>query len=110
MQELSLLRDDEIISNGSTIRLYEVGRFDIMKTLLDRANSDRKRKDYYEYMIVDNSLIKSNTFSLINITKNHPNRGATLCVFDMDAKKPLDALCLKNYFGKNTAVFVELNK
>ena len=46
MQELSFLRDDEIISNGSIIRLYEVGRFDIMKTLLDRNNSEKKRNGF----------------------------------------------------------------
>jgi len=110
MQELNLLRNDEIMSTGSIIRLYEVGRFDIMKTALDRNSNNKEKMDFYEYMIVDNSPIKDNTFSLINITKNHASRGSILCEFDAGATNPLTALRLRNYFGKNATVFVELNR
>jgi hypothetical protein len=110
MQELSFLRDDEIISNGSIIRLYEVGRFDIMKTLLDRNNSEKKEMDFYEYMIVNISLIESHIFSLVNVTKNNSNRGSILCEFDTGVTNPLVASHLKNYFGNTATVFVELNR
>ena len=111
MQELGLLRDDEILSTGSIIRLYEVGRFDIIKTSLDKANSNKKEMDFYEYILVDCSVIKDNTFSLINITRDNVNRGAILCEFDeVNIDKPLIALQLKKYFGSNTKVFIELNK
>lgn len=76
MQELGLLRDDEIVSNGSIIRLYEVGRFDVIKTSLDRANSTKKKMDFYEYIVVDCTLIKEKTFTLINITRDNTNRGS----------------------------------
>ncbi len=111
MQELGLLRDDEIISNGSIIRLYEVGRFDIIKTSLDKANNNKKEMDFYDYILVDCSVIKDNTFYLINITRDNANRGSILCELNkVNVDKPLIALQLKKYFGNNTKVFLELNK
>ena len=110
MQELNLLRDDEIIPNGSVIRLYEVGRFDIMKTIMDKNSGNKEEMDFYEYMVVDNSLIKDNTFSLINITKNHSSRGSILCEFDAGSMNPLTAFRLASYFGKNRTLFIELNR
>jgi len=107
MQELGLLQDDEIVSKGSIIRLYEVGRFDIMKSSLDRKNSKKKAKDFYEYIVVDCSVIKDNTFFLINVTRDNPNRGTILCVFN-EIDEQLTALQLKKYFGSNAKVFIDL--
>lgn len=66
--------------------------------------------DFYDYMIVDNSPIMENAFSLINITKNHGSGGSILCEFDVGAMNPSTALRLRNYFGKNATVFIELNR
>lgn len=44
MQQLGLLQDDEIVSKGSIIRLYEVGRFDITNLFLMEKIPKRKRK------------------------------------------------------------------
>lgn len=111
MQELGLLRDDEIVSNGSIVRLYEVGRFDIIKNSLDKIDSNKKEMDFYEYILVDCDVIKANSFCLINITGDNVNRGSILCEFDEgNADKQIIALQLKKYFGNNAKVFVELNK
>ena len=109
MQKLSLLKDDEIISKGSIIRLYEVGRFDIMKTALDRKNSKKKALDFYEYILVDANLIKDQTFLLVNITADNSNRGTILCEFNATSAQ-LTSLHLKKYFGNNENVFLDLNK
>lgn len=111
MQELRLLRDDQIISKGSIVRLYEVGRFDIIKSALDKTNDKKKEMDFYDYILVDCSVIKDNTFSLVNVTRDNVNRGTILCVFDeINIDKQLTVLELKKYFGSNAKVFIDLNK
>jgi hypothetical protein len=110
MQELNLLLDNEIIPSGSVIRLYEVGRFDIMNEMLDRNTIDKEDSDFYEYMVVDYGLIKDNTFYLINITRDNSNRGSILCEIDAGFMNSLTALRLVNYFGKNRKVLIELNR
>jgi len=109
MQELGLLQDGEIVSKGSIIRLYEVGRFDIIKSSLDRKNSKKKAKDFYEYIVVDCNVIKDNTFFLVNVTRDNPSQGTILCVFN-EIDQQLTALQLKKYFGSNAAVFIDLSK
>jgi hypothetical protein len=100
MQKLSLLKDNEIITKGSIVRLFEVGRFDIMKSSLDRKNHRKKEIDFYDYMIVDCGIIKGNTFSLINITSDNDNRGTILCIIHgLNMNGQLTALQLKQYFG-----------
>lgn len=108
MQELSLLQDGEIVSTGSIIRLYEVGRFDVIKSFLDKKKSNKKAKDFYEYIVVDCNIIKDNTYFLVNVTRNNPYLGTILCVFDEDQQ--LTALQLKKYFGSIVPVFVDLSK
>ena len=68
MQELVLLQHDKVIPNGSIIRLYEVERFDVIKMSWDKENEKKNKMDFYEYMLVDCSIIKDNTLALINIT------------------------------------------
>lgn len=111
MQELNLLLNSEIVPKGSIIRLYEVGRLDIIKSSLDKENEKKYEMDFYEYILVDCDIIKNNTFSLINITRDNNNRGAILCEFDdVNIDKPLTALQLKKYFGSKARVFIDLNK
>lgn len=106
MNELGLLNDEEIVSKGSIIRLYEVERFDIINSLLDRGNNQKKAKDFYEYMIVDCSIIKKNTFFLVNVTRDNPNQGTILCVFKVKDQQ-LTALQIKKYFGNNVKLLIE---
>jgi len=111
MEQLSLLRDDQIISNGSIVRLFEVERFDVMKNIIDRDNNNKRGLDFYDYMVVDCKVIKDKTYSLINITMDNSNRGSILCeIENTTVDGVLVAGQLKKYFSDNKKVFIELNK
>lgn len=111
MKELDSLKDDEVIPVGSIIRWYGVNRYDVMKLAKDRNNADKKKKDFYEYMLVKYRFSKSSLFLLVNVTRNNPNRGSILREYKRTSiDKPFVALQLKEFFGSKAKVFLNLNK
>ena len=91
--------DETVIRDGSIFRLYDVDRRSIMKTAEDRSDPEKQKKNYYDFLLVDCSILESNTFLLINITSDSSNRGRIFArIGNINTRNFISGSALKNYF------------
>jgi hypothetical protein len=100
MMSIKNIPDNAIIASGSIIRSYNVERRDVMKTIEDRIDPEKQKKDFYDYILVDAFVLKSDTFILVNITKDSDNKGTvTAMISNVGTRNFITGSVLKNYFS-----------
>jgi hypothetical protein len=108
MQALRYLQDDSVIPVGSILRVYNVRRFDLEQRAAEDSTITKEELDFYDYVLVDCSVLKPNVFALVNVTTDNNNRGKILALLPIGARMGVTASDLKNYFG-DVKVSVEVN-
>lgn len=107
MQRLNEMADQVHLYAGTIIRVYNVQRFDVIKTKTDHSDDVKKNIDYYDLMLVDVNVVAKGVFILVNITWNNDNKGSVFCVFEnIDSKGGMQAEVIKRYFGNELDAFI----
>lgn len=110
MTNLNELNDEMIIHVGSIIRLFEVGRNDIIKNREDQNDSEKIALNYYDYMLLDLAVFKNNAFGLINVTNGSKQKGSMFCTIPKnESGENLTAMQLRFFFG-NERVLINVFK
>lgn len=110
MQKLVDLKRETEVNSGTTVRLYNVRRFDIMKNHENLSDIGKREKDFYDYILVDIGIVNQGTFLLVNITSDNNNKGSILCAFEnVESKGWVKAEIIKDYFDDSPDVFLILN-
>ena len=107
MQRLNDVDNQMHFYTGTIIRVYNVKRFDVIKSEDDFSDNQKKSKDYYDFMLVDVSTVAKGVFILINITSNSNNKGSVFSMFEnIDSKGWIKAKVIKEYFGDELEAFI----
>ncbi len=99
--------DDRQFQSGTIFRIYNVKRLDIIKQESDFQDEERRKLDFYDFLLVDTNALSAETFSLINVTLDSSNKGEVLCILKSgESRYFLDAKVLKSYFEGSEDVHV----
>lgn len=104
MDNITNIPDDAQLYCGALFRLFEVKRFDVMKTESDHLDSEKRQKDFYDYMLIDANVIAKGSFLLVNVTINSDNRGSIAAVLSNNYDcRWIDGKIIKDFFNGQIA-------
>lgn len=99
--------DDRQFPSGTIFRIYNVRRLDVIKHESDLKDEERRKLDFYDFLLVDTNALSAETFSLINVTLGSNNKGEIFCILkSSESRYFLGAKVLKEYFAGSEDVHV----
>jgi len=107
MKSLSEFEDYCQLESGTLLRVFKVHRMDVMKLAEDRDCVEKRANDYYDMIFFDSDVIRPDTYTLMNDTRNCMHRGHVYWVADVKDRHAFEARVLKEYFhGTEFEVYV----